>query len=260
MRGLFEGFDRLDTGLNRWLVENSIALLRVSLGLVFLVFGALKFFPGLSPIEGLATSTTTALTFGLVAPGVGLVMIAALEVAIGLCFVTGRFLRVGVWLMGAQMIGAMSPLVLFPGELFAGPLHAPTLAAQYIVKDIILVAAAMVIASTWTGARIVAEPRSMRSTLFTRAPRLASAAGLGIAPPRMSDVGAPPILTGLEIEERSINPSRLEGTAHFRSGDGYDPESGEEEEGVRHYRQKLTLEPEEAGWKVTEVGGIEEGR
>ncbi len=170
MRGLFERFDRLDTGLNRWLVAHSIALLRISLGLIFLVFGALKFFPGLSPIEGLATRTTTALTFGLVPPSVGLVMIAALEVAIGLFFLTGRFLRVGVWLMGAQMIGAMSPLVLFPGELFVGPLHAPTLVAQYIVKDIILVAAAMVIASTWTGARIVAEPKSMKSTLRTRTP------------------------------------------------------------------------------------------
>jgi putative oxidoreductase len=170
VRGLFERFDRLDTGLNRWLVAHSIALLRISLGLIFLVFGALKFFPGLSPIEGLATRTTTALTFGLVPPSVGLVMIAALEVAIGLFFLTGRFLRVGVWLMGAQMIGAMSPLVLFPGELFVGPLHAPTLVAQYIVKDIILVAAAMVIASTWTGARIVAEPKSMKSTLRTRTP------------------------------------------------------------------------------------------
>ena len=179
MGSLFERFDRLDTGLNRWLVKNSIALLRISLGLIFLAFGALKFFPGLSPIEGLATRTTGALTLGLVPPSAGLVMIAALEVAIGLCFVTGRFLRVGVWLMGAQMLGAMSPLVLFPGELFAGPFHAPTLAAQYIVKDIILVTAAMVIASTWTGARIVAEPRSMRSTLITRVPRTVVASRSG---------------------------------------------------------------------------------
>ncbi len=66
MREMFDRFDRLDTSLNRWLVAHSIALLRVSLGLVFLAFGAFKFFPGLSPIEGLATRTTTALTFGLV--------------------------------------------------------------------------------------------------------------------------------------------------------------------------------------------------
>lgn len=175
MKGMLDGFDRLDTGLNRWLVKNSITLLRISMGLVFLAFGTLTFFPGLSPIEGLATRTATALAFGVIPPSVGLVAIAALEVAIGLCFVTGRFLRVGVWLMGAQMLGAMSPLVLFPGELFSGPSHAPTLAAQYIVKDVVLVTAGMVIASTWTGARIVAEPRSMKTTLLTGPPRLAGA-------------------------------------------------------------------------------------
>ncbi|MBA2440835.1 MAG: DoxX family protein [Rubrobacter sp.] len=173
MGNLFDKFDRLDTSLNRWLVANSIAILRVSLGLIFLAFGAMKFFPGLSPIEDLATQTTTALTFGLVPPAVGLVMIAVMECVIGLLFVTGRFLRVGVWLLGAQMLGAMSPLMLFPGELFTGPLYTPTLAAQYIVKDIVLVAAALVIAATWTGARIVAEPRSMRSTLPVKvAPRV----------------------------------------------------------------------------------------
>lgn len=172
MQDLFDRFDRLDTGLNRWLVAHSIAVLRVSLGLVFLVFGALKFFPGLSPIEDLATRTTTALTLGLIPPSVGLVMIAALEVTIGLCFVTGRYLRVAVWLMGAQMIGAMSPLVLFPGELFSGILHAPTLVAQYILKDVVLVAVGMVLASTWSSARIVAEPKSMQSTLRARAPHV----------------------------------------------------------------------------------------
>jgi len=169
----------LDTTLNRWLVAHSVAILRISLGLVVLMFGALKFFPGLSPIEELATQTTSALTLGLVPPSVGLVMIAALECAIGLCFVTGRFLRVGVWLMGAQMLGAMSPLVLFPGELFSGLYHAPTLAAQYIVKDIILVAAAMVLASTWSGARIVAEPKSMRSTLRSTIPHVIVASRTG---------------------------------------------------------------------------------
>ena len=176
MGDLFERFDRLDTTLNRWLAAHSITILRISLGLVFLVFGALKFFSGLSPIEELTTRTTTTLTFGLISPSVGLVIIAAVECIIGLLFVTGRFLRVGVWLMGGQMLGAMSPLVLFPGELFTGPWYALTLVAQYTIKDIVLVAAAMVIAATWTGARIVAEPRSMASTLRAkRAPQVRGA-------------------------------------------------------------------------------------
>lgn len=170
MRDLFERFDQLDTRLNQWLVAYSIPVLRIALGGIFLAFALLKFFPGLSPIEDLATRTTTALTFGLVSGHAAMVLVATLECIIGLCFISGRFLRVGVWLMGAQMLGAMSPLVLFPGELFPAPLHTPTLAAQYIIKDVVLVAAGMVIASTWTGARIVPERRSMRSTLGARIP------------------------------------------------------------------------------------------
>jgi len=49
MRVLFEGFDRLDTAPNRWLVAHSLTLMRVSLGLVFPAFGALGFFPGPRP-------------------------------------------------------------------------------------------------------------------------------------------------------------------------------------------------------------------
>ncbi|WP_460983263.1 hypothetical protein [Spirosoma fluminis] len=165
---LFNRFDQLDTAINRWLVAHSIALLRTGMGLVFFGFGLLKFFPGISPIEDLATRTTNTLTFGMLAGHGAMDFVAALECIIGLCFLTGRFLRVGVWLMALQMMGAMSPLFLVPGELFVGPFHAPTLAAQYIIKDIILVAAGMVIASTWTGARIVAQPQSLRSTLPRR--------------------------------------------------------------------------------------------
>lgn len=167
---LFERFDHLDTRMNRWLVTHSIPILRVCMGIVFLGFGVLKFFPGISPIEVLATKTTTMLTLDQLRGHSAMNFVAALECIIGICFISGRFLRVGVWLMGAQMIGAMSPLVFYSAELFPGPLHAPTLAAQYIIKDIILVAAGLVIASTWTGARIVAETRSLRSTLFTRVP------------------------------------------------------------------------------------------
>jgi putative oxidoreductase len=169
---LFDRFDQLDTAINRWLVAHSIALLRIGMGLVFLGFGVLKFFPGISPIEDLATRTTHILTLGALSGHPAMNFVAGLECIIGLCFLTGRFLRVGVWLMAAQMIGAMSPLILFPGELFPGPLHAPTLAAQYIIKDIILVAAGMVIASTWTGARIVAQSQSLRNSLSRRLPRV----------------------------------------------------------------------------------------
>ncbi|MGI8730009.1 MAG: hypothetical protein ACR2LK_08495, partial [Solirubrobacteraceae bacterium] len=50
-----------------------------------------------------------------------------------------------------QMIGVLAPLALFTGRLFAGPYNAPTLEGQYVIKDIILVAAGFVVASTLPG-------------------------------------------------------------------------------------------------------------
>ena len=167
---LFDRFDHLDTSINKWLVAHSIAILRICMGIVFMGFGVLKFFSGISPIESLATRTTDALTMGIFSGHNAMVFVATLECIIGICFLTGLFLRVGVWLLAVQMIGAMSPLLLYPSELFSGPLHAPSLEAQYIIKDIILIAAGMIIASTWTGARIVVRPQSLRSTLTRRIP------------------------------------------------------------------------------------------
>lgn len=158
---------QLETGFTRWLVVHSLTVLRVSLGFVFLAFGVLKFFPGVSPAQELATSTTTVLTFGLVPAGVSLVMVALLECAIGVGLIQGRYMRLVLLLLAFQMLGAMSPLLLFAGDLFSGLYHAPTLEAQYIVKDVVLVSVGMVLGATIHGARIVSE-RVRRAEDYTR--------------------------------------------------------------------------------------------
>ena len=96
---LFERFDQLDTNINKWLVANSINILRFCMGLVFVGFGVLKFFYGVSPIESLATRTTTVLTLGVFAGHNAMIFVAVLECIIGCCFLTGRFLEsvFGCW-------------------------------------------------------------------------------------------------------------------------------------------------------------------
>lgn len=79
---------------------------------------------------------------------------ATLECVIGLCLITGRRLRAAVCLLGLQLIGILSPVVLLTARLFDGPHGAPTLEGQYVLKDVILVAAALVIASSVGGARL----------------------------------------------------------------------------------------------------------
>jgi len=142
--------------LTAWLARYSVDLLRISLGLVFLGFGAIKFVPGLSPAESLATQTLDILTFGLVPERIGLVMVAGLESTIGLLLLSGRWLRVALALLAIELVGILSPMVLLPTEMFAGP-FSPTLAGQYVLKDVIVAAAGLVVAARALGARMVVD-------------------------------------------------------------------------------------------------------
>jgi uncharacterized membrane protein YphA (DoxX/SURF4 family) len=152
------GFDNLDRTITMALAAAAVPLLRIALGIMFLWFGALKLVPGLSPAQDLATRTIEALTFGLVPATVSLPALAVWEVLIGLGLLSGRFLRATLLLLAVQMLGTMTPLLLYPTETFTVVPIAPTLEGQYIIKNLILVAAAMVIGGTVRGGQLRAEP------------------------------------------------------------------------------------------------------
>ena len=144
---------------HRWLIAHSITILRVCVGIVFLTFGILKFFPGVSPAQDLVETTTGILTLGLIPGPVALVLVATLESTIGLCLISGRAMRMALYLLALQLIGILSPLVLLPTRMFHGPHGAPTLEGQYVLKDIILVGAGLVLAATVRGGRLTSKPR-----------------------------------------------------------------------------------------------------
>ena len=154
----YDGFEAVEEKLHGVLVRHGITALRITVGLVFLGFGLLKFFPDVSPAQGLSIKTIDVLTFGLVPWRVGIVAIATLECFVGICLLANRWMRLAVWLLAIEFVGILAPLVLLPGRLFSGPYHAPTLEGQYVLKDIILVAAGMVIAAgTFRGGRLVRD-------------------------------------------------------------------------------------------------------
>lgn len=127
--------------LQRW----SIPLLRIALGAVFAVFGILKAFPGVSPIEPLVVATWEKLSFGLVGGQTAMMLTAAMEVLAGLLIIVGAgFARVGLIVLAVTFVGILSPIVLLPQEVFAAT--GPTLTGQYIFKDAVLIAAALVVA------------------------------------------------------------------------------------------------------------------
>jgi len=151
-------FKRVDVVITNWLARFGVLLLRVSLGIVFLWFGALKLFPGLSSAEQLATRTIEVLTFGLIVPSVSLVILAIWECLIGVGLLLGVALRAVLLLLMLQMLGTVTPIFLFPDEVFTRIPYAPTLEGQYIIKNIVLVAAALVIGATVRGGRVIADP------------------------------------------------------------------------------------------------------
>jgi uncharacterized membrane protein YkgB len=66
---------------------------------------------------------------------------------IGVCFLFRRTLPIALSLMGLQIIGTILPLVFLPEICYAKFPFVLTLEGQYIVKNVVLIAAAIVLGS-----------------------------------------------------------------------------------------------------------------
>ena len=129
------------TSFSRFFYANTTNLLKWSIGLVYLWFGALKFFSGLSPAEALAKDTIRILTFGMIPDDVNIILLAVWEVAIGVMLLGGLFTRLAVKAAIVHICFTFTPLAFFPEVSFT---HAPygfTIIGQYIVKNIVFAVA-----------------------------------------------------------------------------------------------------------------------
>ncbi|MFC6667852.1 DoxX family membrane protein [Deinococcus radiopugnans] len=145
-----------------------MTLLRLALGVVFLWFGAQKFFPGVSVAQDLATDTISVLTLGTVGPQVSLPVLATWECLIGLGLLSGRFLPATLLLL-VQMAGTFAPLILFPGETFKIVPWVPNLEGQYIIKNLVLAAAALVVGATARGGKLIYDAQAAEVAEHTQA-------------------------------------------------------------------------------------------
>ena len=118
-------------------------LMRIALGIVFLWFGVLKFFPGMSPAQDLAARTIGMLTMGLVPANVSVPLLALWESTIGVGLILGINTRLFAWMLLLEMPGTMLPMLFFPHETFTRYPYAPTLEGQYIIKNLVLIAGAL---------------------------------------------------------------------------------------------------------------------
>lgn len=125
------------------MTKHGIVTLRWALGIVFIWFGALKLVPGLSPAEELVKNTVFFLD-----PDVFFPILGVWEVLIGLFLLIRPMLRVAILLLFLQMPGTFLPLVVLPEVVFTVFPFGLTMEGQYIVKNIVLIAAALVVGGT----------------------------------------------------------------------------------------------------------------
>ena len=131
--------DRHEIAISSWMERHGYRLLRIAMGIVFIWFALLKPL-GLSPAEALVAKATAWIPI----PGF-LYILTAWELAIGVCFLSERLTRWGVVLLFLHMPGTLLPLITLPDETFVKFPFALTLEGQYIVKNLVLIAAGIVL-------------------------------------------------------------------------------------------------------------------
>jgi uncharacterized membrane protein YkgB len=134
----------IDQKLIRFCNKVSIPFARFAIFIVFFWFGALKVV-GLSPassmVQALFETTMPIMSFS-----VFIVLFGVLEMVIGLLFLLPGAERAVLPVLFFHMATTFMPLVFLPSETWSGFL-VPTLEGQYIIKNVLIIALAIVVAS-----------------------------------------------------------------------------------------------------------------
>jgi uncharacterized membrane protein YkgB len=140
-------FEKTDELISSFMRRWGILALRISLGIIFIWFGILKPF-GASAAIPLVKATTSWMP--LFSPDGWVNIIGWWEVAIGVCFLFQKTIRIAIALLALQMAGTFLPLFILPQVTFQSGMapFAPTLEGQYIIKNLMIISAALVIGGT----------------------------------------------------------------------------------------------------------------
>jgi uncharacterized membrane protein YphA (DoxX/SURF4 family) len=140
----------------------SVWLLQGSLGAVYLWFGALKLTDH-SPVHALLKAA-----YGSLVTQPLYLALALFEIALGLVLLTGTLRRWAALAAIFHLLGTFSILVVAPVVAFAPAFPALTMAGEFVVKNVVLIAAA--------GALLLERrsPASLPAVVGARWPRLRS--------------------------------------------------------------------------------------
>ena len=136
------GLEPLDRRIAGWMQRNGLFVLRIALAIIFIWYGILKPF-GMSPAAELVRKTVY-----FVPPDLFIPILGWWEVAIGVGLLYRPLNRTAIFLLFLQMPGTLLPLVLLPEVCFTQIPWGLTLEGQYIVKNAVLIGAALVVGGT----------------------------------------------------------------------------------------------------------------
>lgn len=124
---------------------NILSITRILMGIIFIWYGSLKLFNGVSPAEELAILTVNKLFFSIIPTFVSIKLLAAWELTIGFGFLLGKFTKQITVLFLLHMTLTFTPLFLLPELCFTQAPFAFTLVGQYIVKNLIFIVVGIMI-------------------------------------------------------------------------------------------------------------------
>ncbi|MEQ9309034.1 MAG: DoxX family protein [Balneolaceae bacterium] len=145
-------FNKVDFAITNWMAKYGLLIMRIGLGIIFLWFGALKYFPGLSPAEELVKNTVY-----FADPALFIPVLATWEVLIGVGLIAGKYMRITLLLLFLQMPGTALPIVLLPDVVWNSFPFGLTMEGQYIIKNLVLVSAGLVLGATVRGGKLINE-------------------------------------------------------------------------------------------------------
>ena len=127
-------------------------LVRVPMFIIFFWFGVLKVFE-VSPAQELIIDTVYWMPF--LSAEKWTIVIGVWEMFIGIFFLSKRTTLLAMVLLFLQMSGTFMPLVILPNVTFqnSNP-FLPTLEGQYIIKNIIIITAALIIGRKYLKVRL----------------------------------------------------------------------------------------------------------
>ena len=139
MSRFLRGIDAIDQRIAGWMEHYGLLFLRISLGIIFIWFGLLKPF-NMSPATDMIARTVYWFP-----PEVFIPILGWWEVAIGVCLLIRPLIRLALFLLFLQMSGTMLPLFILPEVCFSKFPFGLTLEGQYIIKNFIIISAAIVV-------------------------------------------------------------------------------------------------------------------